>query len=252
MAIFTTQFMYKLSIVNYYNTAPFLYGLKHRPLQGNPVFEYDIPSVCAQKLQNKQVDIGLVPVAILPSLSEYHIISDYCIGADGAVDSVKLLAHNPLEELTHILLDYQSRTSVTLVQVLNKHFWKKNIEFIPAKEGFEKQIEGTTGAIIIGDRTFGLTSENYPYQYDLALEWKKYTHLPFVFACWVSNTKIDQNFIDDFNASLAYGINHITEAVKEKTIDINGFDAHDYLKNKISYNLDEGKKLALNMFLELL
>lgn len=244
--------MYKLSIVNYYNTTPFLYGLKHKPLKGNHVFEYDIPSVCAQKLQNKQVDIGLVPVAILPLLNEYHIISDYCIGANGAVDSVKLLAHKPLEELTHILLDYQSRTSVTLVQVLNKHFWKKNIEFIAATEGFEKQIGGTTGAVIIGDRTFGLTSENYPFQYDLALEWKKYTNLPFVFACWVSNTKIDQNFIDEFNASLAYGVNHIAEAVNEKPNDTKGFDAFDYLKNKISYHFDAEKKKALNKFLELL
>lgn len=244
--------MYKLSIVNYYNTIPFLYGLKHKPVKGNHVFEYDIPSVCAQKLQNKQVDIGLVPVAILPLLNEYHIISDYCIGANGAVDSVKLLAHKPLEELTRVLLDYQSRTSVTLVQILNKHFWKKKIEFVAAREGFEEQINGTTGAVIIGDRTFGLTSENYPFQYDLALEWKKYTNLPFVFACWVSNTKIDQNFIEDFNASLAYGVNHITEAVLEKPNSTNGFDAYDYLKNKISYQFDAEKKKALNTFLELL
>lgn len=244
--------MYKLSIVNYYNTTPFLYGLKHKPITGNHVFEYDIPSVCAQKLQSKHVDIGLVPVAILPLLNEYHIISDFCIGANGAVDSVKLLSQKPLEELTHVLLDYQSRTSVTLVQVLNKHFWKKNIEFIPAKEGFEKQIKGTTGAVMIGDRTFGLTSTDYPYQYDLALEWKKYTNLPFVFACWVSNIKIDQNFIDEFNASLAYGVNHIAEAVAEMPNHTKGFDAYDYLKNKISYRFDEDKTRALNKFLELL
>lgn len=244
--------MYKLSIVNYYNTTPFLYGLKHRPLSGNHVFEYDIPSVCAQKLQNGQVDIGLVPVAVLPLLNEYHIISDYCIGANGAVDSVKLLSQKPLEELTHVLLDYQSRSSVTLVQVLNTHFWKKNIQFIPAKEGFEKQIGGTTGAVIIGDRTFGLTSENFAYHYDLALEWKKYTHLPFVFACWVSNIKIDQNFITEFNDSLAYGVNHIAEAVKEKPNNTKGFDAYDYLKHKISYTFDEDKKKALRKFLDLL
>lgn len=244
--------MYKLSIVNYYNTTPFLYGLRHKPLSSNPVFEYDIPSVCAQKLALKQVDIGLVPVAILPTLSEYHIISDYCIGANGAVDSVKLLSHVPLEELTHVLLDYQSRTSVTLVQVLNKHYWKKNIEFIPAKEGFEKLIKDTTGAVIIGDRTFGLTEKDYPFQYDLALEWQNFTGLPFVFACWVSNVKIDQNFIDEFNASLAYGIKHIADAVHEMPNNTKGFDAYDYLKNKISYQLDEQKKTALDKFLSLL
>ena len=242
--------MYKLSIVNYYNTTPFLYGLKHKPLKTNCIFEYDIPSVCAQKLKNKQVDIGLVPVAILPELENYHIISDYCIGAVGAVDSVKLFAQKPLEELTHVLLDYQSKTSITLVQVLNRHFWKKNIEFISADEGFEKQITGTTGAVIIGDRTFGL--KEHPYQYDLALEWQNYTNLPFVFACWVSNQKIEDHFIEDFNSVLKYGVDHIKEAVAEKPNNTKGFDAYDYLKNKISYNLDDNKKKALSKFLELM
>jgi len=243
---------YKLSIVNYYNTTPFVYALKHKPLSGNHLFEYDIPSVCAKKLKNKQVDIGLVPVAILPQLDNYQIVSDYCIGADGIVDSVKLFAKKPLNELTHVLLDYQSRTSVTLVQVLNKYFWKKNIEFVQATEGFETKINDTTGAVIIGDRTFGLTETDFPYQYDLSEEWKKYTGLPFVFACWVSNTDIDTDFINEFNSSLAFGVNHIKEAVAEFPNNTKGFDAYDYLKNKISYQFNDAKKQALAKFLELM
>ncbi|MBI3519587.1 MAG: menaquinone biosynthesis protein [Bacteroidetes bacterium] len=241
---------YKLSIVNYYNTTPFLYGLHHRPVKWPHVMELDIPSTCAKKLKQKQVDIGLVPVAILPQLNSYHIITDYCIGAVGKVDSVKLFSQKPLDELTHVLLDYQSKTSVTLVQVLNKHFWKKDIQFINATEGFETQINDTTGAVIIGDRTFGLTE--HPYQYDLAEEWQTYTGLPFVFACWVSNEPVDPDFISVFNQSLAYGVNHIAEAVAEKPNHTKGFDAYDYLKNKISYHLDSDKRKALAKFLELM
>lgn len=116
---------HSVSIVNYYNTTPFLYGINHTNFISQIDLQLDIPSVCAQKLKNKQVEIGLVPVAILPELDHYHIITDYCIGAVGKVDSVKLFSEKPLNELTHVLLDYQSKTSVTLVQVLNKHFWKK-------------------------------------------------------------------------------------------------------------------------------
>ncbi len=242
--------MHTISIVNYYNTIPFLYGLKHSGFESKIHLVQDIPIVCAQKLKNKEVDIGLVPVAILPELDSYYIITDYCIGAKGKVDSVKLFSEKPLEELTHVLLDYQSKTSVTLVQVLNKHFWKKNIEFIDANEGFENQIKRTIGAVIIGDRTFGLTE--HPYQYDLAEEWQKYTQLPFVFACWVSNVKLEDTFIQEFNNALTYGVNHIEEAVLEKPNNTNGFDAMDYLKNKISYNLDADKRKALKLFLELM
>jgi chorismate dehydratase len=241
---------HSVSIVNYYNTTPFLYGIKHSDFLSHINLELDIPSVCAQKLKNKQVEIGLVPVAILPELDSYQIITDYCIGAVGKVDSVKLFSEKPLEELTHVLLDYQSKTSVTLVQVLNKHFWKKDIEFINASEGFEKQISGTTGAVIIGDRTFGLTS--HPYQYDLAEEWQKYTDLPFVFACWVSNVPLEDKFISEFNKTLAFGVNHIEESVIERPNQALGDKALDYLKNKISYNLDADKRKALTKFLELM
>ena len=241
---------HSVSIVNYYNTTPFLYGINHSDFLSQIKLELDIPSVCAQKLKNKQVEIGLVPVAILPELDSYHIITDYCICAVGKLDSVKLFSKKPLDQLTHVLLDYQSKTSVTLVQVLNTHFWKKNIQFIPATEGFEKQINDTTGAVIIGDRTFGLTS--HPYQYDLAEEWQKYTDLPFVFACWVSNIPLEKSFISEFNKALGYGVNHIEEAVIEKPNEALGDKALDYLKNKISYNLDEDKRQALTKFLELM
>lgn len=242
--------MYKLSIVNYYNTTPFLFGIHHSAIKNELDIELDIPSVCAQKLKTKSVDIGLVPVAILPELSSYHLITDYCIGANGKVDSVKLFSEKPLDELTHVLLDYQSKSSVTLVQVLNKHFWKKNIQFIAAKEGFENDIHGTTGAVIIGDRTFGLTK--YPFQIDLAEEWNKYTKLPFVFAAWVSNVELPADFIKKFNDALAFGVAHIDAAVLENPKHIEGFDAVDYLKNKISYNLSEEKKTGLKKFLELI
>jgi len=241
---------YKISVVNYFNTTPFIYGINNCGIPLNAQFEFDIPSVCAQKLLNNQVDIGLVPVAILPELKNYQIISNYCIGAIAKVDSVKLYSCKPINELTEIVLDYQSKTSVALIQVLNKHFWNYNWKFTKGSEGFENSAKGTKGVVIIGDRTFGF--DKYPYEYDLAEEWQKNTRLPFVFACWVATKPLPEPFVRKFDDILKFGVTHIDEAIKSNPISIKGFDATDYLKNKISYQLDSEKLAGLELFLNYL
>lgn len=240
----------KISIVNYFNTLPFRYGLKKSAVINQIDLQEDIPSICAQKLKFNQVDIGLVPVALLPELDNYKIITDYCIGANGNVDSVKLYSEVPLSEIKTITLDYQSRSSIKLTKVLNKFYWKQNFEYRDAKPGYEKNIKGCDAAVVIGDRTFVLNGK-YKYEFDLAEEWKKMTGLPFVFAAWVTTSEINEKFIEEFNLALSYGIKNTAEAIQEsaKKYPLN-FDAADYLKNKISYNLDADKKEALEMFLK--
>ncbi len=240
----------KISVVSYLNSRPFIYGLENSEVKNEISLQLDIPSVCAAKLIENRVDIGLVPVAILPELEEYHIISDYCIGADGEVGSVLLLSEAPLQEIKTILLDNQSRTSVELVQVLANKFWNIQPVWRDAEENYEILIKGTTAGVVIGDRTFSLKSK-FKYSYDFATEWKKFTSLPFVFACWVSNKKLPDNFINRFNNALKDGLASKTEVIKQyKDEHTTNFDVKDYLENKLSYILDEKKKEALALFLQ--
>ena len=106
----------KISAVSYLNSKPFIYGLHHSNLFNEIELSQDIPSVCAQKFIDEKVDIGLIPITVIPKLKEYYIISDYCIGAVGKVSSVMLYSDVPLNAIKNILLDYQSLTSVTLIQ----------------------------------------------------------------------------------------------------------------------------------------
>src|SRR6476620_11052768 len=191
----------RISIVNYTNTLPFKWALKNNAIMDKIVLEEDIPSICAQKLKFKQVDLALVPVALLPELDKYYIETDYCIGADGIVDSVKLYSDAPLSEITEIVLDYHSKSSITLTRVLSRFFWKIHVLFREGKPGFEKEIGANKAAVVIGDRTFSLNGK-FKYEYDLAEEWKKFTYLPFVFAAWVSSEKLDPNFVKTFNSVL--------------------------------------------------
>jgi chorismate dehydratase len=240
---------YSISIVNYFNTLPFVYGIDQANLNDKIDLHFDIPSVCADKLIQQKADIGLIPVAALTQLDNYHIITNFCIGSNGPVDSVKLFSNNPLDKIKTILLDYQSRTSVKLVQVLCKEWWKINPEFINAEKGFEDKIDGTTAAVIIGDRTFSIKGK-FLFEYDLSVEWKKLTGLPFAFAVWVSTKKIeDRAFLKEFDAALKNGVEHIEEALLTKNISVENFDSLDYLKNKISYPLDSEKLRAIDLFI---
>ena len=109
---------YKISLVSYLNTLPFIYGLNHGEIKDEIEIQSDYPSQCADKLKNDKVDIGLVPVALLNELENYHIVSEFCIGSETYVDSVKLYSQVPLSQIEEIVLDYQSQTSVALVQIL--------------------------------------------------------------------------------------------------------------------------------------
>jgi chorismate dehydratase len=195
------------------------------------------------------VDLGLIPVAVLPLLKEKFIVSDYCIGAVGKVASVSLYSNVPLSEITSVLLDYQSRTSVSLVKVLAKNFWKIQPEWVAASENYENTISGTTAAVIIGDRTFGLATK-YKYNYDLAEEWQKFTGLPFVFACWVANKELPESFIEEFNQALQIGLDMRSElAIDLQKSNKYATNVEVYLRQNIDYDYDAAKKKGLELFL---
>lgn len=90
----------------------------------------------------------------------------------------------------------------------------------------------------------------YTYVYDLAEYWNKMTQMPFVFACWVSKTKLDKAFQKEFNIALKYVIDNIDDAIFKKQTLYSNINYKDYLNKKISYNLNTDKKRALTFFLE--
>jgi chorismate dehydratase len=241
---------YSVSIVSYTNTLPLRYGINKSKLLDEMDLQLDIPAICAQKLIYNTVDIGLIPVAVIPQLKDHYIISKYCIGSNDRVDTVKLYSYVPLEEIKSIYLDYQSRTSVMLAKVLCKHYWKIQPTFMDAIPGFERSFKHGEASVVIGDRCFALNAK-FPYEYDLAFEWKKYTKLPFVFAAWVSNKKIDEDFITKLERAMQYGIEHTKDAINEADIADKAM-IEIYLTQRINYDLDEGKKQSLHVFLDLI
>ena len=239
----------KVGAVSYLNTKPLLYGFEQSGFIDSIELVQDFPARIAAMLLNNEIDIGLVPVAIIPENKAFHIVSDYCIGAVNEVASVCLFSEVPMEQIETVILDYQSRTSVQLCKILLKHFWKKEVVFKNAELDFRNQISGKTAAVVIGDRAFEQRLVS-PFVYDLAAAWKDFTGLPFVFAAWVANKKINEAFLLKFNEANAFGLQHIAEVVAN--IDYPLYDLTIYYTQNISYNFDASKQEGLNNFLNYL
>jgi chorismate dehydratase len=244
--------MIKISAVSYLNTFPFIFGIENSAFLNNFSVEKDVPAICAQKLMDGNVDIGLVPVAVIPLIKTPEIITDYCIGAVGKVKTVLLLSHQPLHNISKIYLDYESRTSVQLVKVLAQNYWKINPAWEKSDSTFNHNLNKDEAIVLIGDKTFTAT-DKYPYVFDLAEEWINFTSLPFVFACWVANKKLSLDFISDFNKTLKFGVEHINETVRYfKEFIPKSVDATDYFINNISYSLDDNKRKGMELFFKYL
>jgi len=237
----------RISAVSYTNTRPFLYGLEHSAVIHDIDLSLDMPADCAQKLIDNRVDIGLIPVAAALQLPKWEIVSDYCIGANGPVNSVFIFSNCDINEVKTIQLDAQSRSSNNLAKVLLKNFWKITPEQIVDAKDYASPADKHTAFVQIGDRTFG-KKEMFPFVYDLAEEWKKFTGLPFVFAAWIANKPIPEEFTKEFNKALKYGLDHRTELLRELPIR-DDFDLQDYLMNKLDFVLDNDKRRALDLFL---
>lgn len=235
----------RVGAVSYLNTKPLIYGFEQGMMKDELELLINYPSNIAALLQNDEIDIGLVPVAVISTLKEHHIISRYGIGCDGEVASVCLFSDVPVNEIKTVLLDYQSKTSVILLKILLKEYWKINPELIMAEAGYEAAIKGTTAGLVIGDRAFKQRQVS-AYMYDLGSGWKEMTGLPFVFAAWVSNKKIDPGFVARFNEANLAGLNSLDSIAKANQ---NGFyDLQKYYTENVSYKLSPDHHAALEEF----
>lgn len=237
----------RVGAVSYLNTKPLIYGFEKGGMTNELDMLSDYPSRIAAMLLNDEIDVGLIPVAILPKLAESHIISDYCIGATGPVASVCLFSDVPLASITQVLVDYQSRTSAALLKLLLEHHWKSSPTLTDTSNGYRQDIKGTTAGLVIGDRALQQRHKS-PYIYDLAEAWQEMTGLPFVFAAWVANKELPASFISNFNKTTGKGLKHIEEIVAG--INFPEYDLQQYYTKNINYKLDEQKDAAMHLFFQ--
>lgn len=126
--------------------------------------------------------------------NRYYLVPDLCIGSNGPVMSVLLLAQAPLQKLQgeEILISGQSHTSVALLKLLLHEYYNIKCAFRVGKITPALHSHKPPAAFLaIGDEALRLRNHPaYPWRIDLAEAWREWTGLPFVFGLWVINADL--------------------------------------------------------------
>lgn len=187
--------------VRYLNTVPLIEGLDELGGMGGGVeLVLAAPSRIGPMIRWGEADLGLASIIEASDFaSELMMIPSGMIGCDGATMTVRLFSSVPLEEITEVYADTDSRTSVMLCRVLlNRLFGiaPRIVEFDArervvvgggARSGSGPGDEWPPALLLIGDKvvTDSPPAVRYPYQLDLGKAWKELTGLPFVYAMWM-------------------------------------------------------------------
>jgi chorismate dehydratase len=245
--------MLKICAVSYLNTKPYVVGLEHLKQLENIEYTLEYPSLCAKKFIKNEVDIALLPVAVLKNLIQpYFQFANMGIASNGSVNTVCLFSQNEINNIHTIYLDYQSKTSVELIKILCRNLWHISPVFKPLTQE-EINLGAGEAVVVIGDRAIPMLAK-YKFVYDLGEHWKELYHLPFVFAIWVSNKELPPRFIQNFKDAMDIGFHNIDEIVAtyDNVFSDFNFSIKKYLNSTIVYNLSDKYFEGMNKFLELL
>ncbi len=236
----------RIAAVSYLNTIPFIYGIEH---EDNLRAELLLapPADCARNFIEGNADIALLPSAVVPSLKDAEIVTDYCLGAIDKVRTVVIVGNCPIDKARRIWLDPHSRTSVQLSGYLAANHWHISPEWL-ALEDYSLIDHAAEGDmfLLIGDKVFEHEGK-FAYSYDLASEWIAATSLPFAFAVWVARKGTPHEVIAHLQNALTLGVERIYESIIESRYRDCDY-AYDYLTRNIDFLFDEQKHKALQKF----
>ena len=181
-------------------------------------------------------------------------LSDFGVATDGPARSVILVSKVPVEELAGraVAVTAQTSTSIQLLRILFEELW--NVDEV----SLEGPDAGCGGQLIIGDDALRQIYDGAEarHVYDLSLEWKRLTGLPFVFARWVARSEIGQESIAaleyELTASYEEGMRKIDEIATSWPID--GMPSNhivDYIRG-FTYRLGPREVEAIDKFASLL
>jgi chorismate dehydratase len=242
----------RLSVVQYLNTVPLIWGMLHGEQRGEFELQLTVPSGCADAIAHCHADVGIVPSIEYQRLDGVEILRGMSIASKCEVKSVLLLSKMPLAKVRTVALDESSRTSAALVRILMQKFYARCVSYSPAAPEPGEMLRRADAALLIGDPALAYSGPAEVY--DLASEWRRFTGLPFVFAVWMGHCGLNlARRRAAFAASLDFGLTHVDDIAVEYAPKLGMTPAavKVYLTRNINYSLDEENCQGLKLFYKL-
>ncbi len=266
----------RISIVQYLNTAPLVWGFTNGPLAGKHDLSFTVPSQCADALRTGAADVAIIPAIEYQRIPGLVVLPDLAIASHNRVRSLLIVSKKPIEQVRSIALDRSSRSTQALTRILAAEHWKIKPEYFETDPDLRAMLENADAAMLIGDpalrisiaiekkstvspqgravcqaATLGMTSAEIFQVYDVVGEWRKFASLPAVMAIWAARPEVvTPEVLADFAASRNFGLTQIAaiclEAARELELPQEALES--YLRHNIDYSLGEENRRGLERY----
>jgi len=270
----------RISIVEYLNTAPLVWGFAEGPLAGKYELSFTLPSQCAEALRRQEADVAIIPAIEYQRIENVIALPEIAIAAKGEVRSILVVAKRPIEMARRIALDSSSRSSAALVRLLAQEYWKIKPEYLEAPPDPTEMLKRADAALVIGDPALRISlkmdalsgkapsgeqccqgdPDEMPvpgfetiFVYDIAYQWREMTGKPCVLAIWAGRRDaLTPEVAADFQASKRYGLERIREIAEAAAIklDLPPRALERYLTENIHFDLEAEYLEGLQLYFE--
>lgn len=232
----------RIGSVPYLNARPLVEGLEG--------VRFAVPSRLARQFRQGEVDVALVPSFESVRSPGCVVVPGPCIASPGPVDSVFLFSREPLHQARRVLLDESSVTSAALTRVLLLERYGVEAEFEPCPPDVDPRAVDADAVLLIGDRALKAPRDNLVVS-DLALLWREWTGLPFVFAVWLARDASAAEAVGpELRAARERGL-AARERIAREAADQMGLPPgllFRYLTERLTYDFGEPEREALELF----